>query len=378
MRQKTSDLRQLLASTVNHVRSGRATSRTALSESLNLSASTVGLYVDQLIGTGHLDESGLEHGTMGRPKRKLAVRPSPGWFAGVEFTSDRVQIIGADFAGRVTKPEEIHLSRRPVVSEVLDTIQTALTRWRDKQSLPLLGIGLGAPGLVDSKAGVSLLYSFVPEWENIPLREIVQKQFQVPVTLEGSLRAVALAERCFGSHREVQDYVVVGVRSGFGTACMQEGRLLRGVHHAAGEIGLWPWPLAGDDRVYEMHHRLSAPMTYRRLAGIHEEAPVPEDLHSALASVADRRGPVWDSVVADYAKVLGCLQMVLDPELYFLHGPLTALGDGFCEAVMQASLKVAPALKDIPVKMIRSQLGDSAGALGAASLAMESWLPTHV
>lgn len=377
MRQKTSDLRQLLASTVIQIRSGKATSRTALADSLNLSASTVGLYVDQLIGTGHLDESGLEHGTMGRPKRRLAVRHTPGWFAGVEFTSDRVQIVGVDFAGKVVKTEEVHLSPRPTVSEVLEAIQKGLTGWREEQSLPLLGIGLGAPGLVDSKGGISLMYSFVSGWENIPLREIVQKQFHVPVTLEGSLRAVALAERWFGSHREVNNYVVVGVRSGFGTACMQEGGLLRGSHHAAGEIGLWPWPLSGG-QTREMHHRLSAPMTYRRLAGIDEEAPVPEDLRTAMLSLANERGPVWNAVVADYARVLSCVQLVLDPELYLLHGPLTALGDAFCQDVMTASMGVAPALEDVKVKLIRSQLGDDAGALGAASLAMESWLPSHI
>lgn len=379
MRQKISDLRQLFASTLLQVRSGRATSRTILAQALGISASTVGLYVDQLITSGHLSESGLEHGSMGRPKRRLLVLATPGWFAGVEFNANRVQITGVDFAGQAMGTEQIRLSPQATPAEIQALLISGIKRWQERQpELPLLGIGVGAPGLVNSSAGISLLYTFISGWKNVPLKDILTQKFGVPVQVENNLRAIALAERWFGSHRQESDYVIVGARFGFGIACMQGGQLLQGAHHASGEVGLWPWPLAGDEPSRELHHWLSAPMTYRRLAGLPETAPVPDDLYAALGQLAGTPNTNWDEVADDFARVLGCVQLLLDPNLCLLHGPLTALGNRFCEAVMEASTRVAPALKDIPLKLVCSNLGDEAGALGAASLAMEAWVPSGV
>ncbi|SKA97043.1 Sugar kinase of the NBD/HSP70 family, may contain an N-terminal HTH domain [Prosthecobacter debontii] len=378
MRQKNSDLRQLLASTVLQVRSGRATSRTTLARALGISASTMGIYVDQLIATGHLHESGLDHGLMGRPKRRLSIRSNPGWFAGVEFNADRLQLVGVDFAGLVIHAETLPLPENMDAADAKNHLMEVLARLCSRQSTPLLGLGVGAPGLVNTESGIALRYSFIKGWENIPLKSFLEEKLSVPVTVESNLRAIALAEKWFGSHRELSDYVVVGPRSGFGIACVQRGRLIQGAHYAAGEIGLWPWPLSGDTQATEMHRVLSAPMTYRRLAGIAETAPVPQDLYTAMLSIKSERHPQWDDVITDFARVLGCVQLLLDPRICFLHGPLTALGESFCSAIMEASRGIAPALKDIRLSLVCSQLGDDAGALGAASLAMEHWLPKYV
>lgn len=378
MRQKNSDIRQLLASTVLQVRSGRATSRTTLARALDISASTTGLYVDQLIATGHLHESGLDHGLMGRPKRRLSVRSSPGWFIGLEFNADRMQVVGVDFAGQVIHSEAIPLEDGIDATQVTLLMLDVIRRLSGQQSLPLLGIGLGAPGQVDAKTGISLRYTFIRDWVDIPLCSFLENRLSLPVTLESNLRAIALAERWFGNYRDLSDYIIVGPRSGFGIACVQKGHLLQGAHHAAGEIGLWPWPLSGSEKTQEMHHVLSAPMTYRRLAGIGANAPVPRDLYTAMFSLMSERNYLWDEVIADYARVLGLVQLLIDPQVCFLHGPLTALGDPFCQAIMEASRNVAPALKDIRLNLVRSQLGDDAGALGAACLAMEAWRPNYL
>lgn len=378
MRQKTSDLRQLYASTIIHIRSGRAISRSSLAQTLGISASTVGIYVDQLLATGHLNETGLDHGGMGRPKRKLEVQASPGWFAGIEFTADRIQLTGVDFSGQAMATEKIPLFASTSAAEIQEMISQSLKRWVSSQPLRLLGIGVGAPGLVDSANGICLRFDFIPDWKNVPLGEILYHRFGVPVVVENNLRAIAMSERWFGSHRKEKDYLIVAARSGFGVANVQAGQLMHGAHHAAGEIGLWPWPLAGDDTGQALHHSLSAPMAYRRLAGLSETAPVPQDLYTALFSLAEERGPRWDEVAADYGHVMAYMQLLLDPQFCVLHGPLTALGDPFCRAIMKAALHFAPALNDIPLILNCTQLGDEAGALGAASLAMEAWMPNHV
>lgn len=375
MRQKPTDQRQLLASTILQVRSLRATSRTALARHLGVSASTTGLYVDQLIATSFLHESGLEHGSMGRPKRMLRTRAEAGWFAGVEFNAERIQITGVDFSGQPILSAVRHLVSPLSTDCIMRTIQEMIATMTARAQSSLLAIGVGAPGIVDPQKGVALEYTFVTDWKQVPIVKILSAAFRVPVTLENNLRVIALAERWFGGGRDLDHYVILGPRSGFGIAMMQGGKVITGKSFAAGEIGRWPWPLDGKKETVELHLALCAPAIYRRLAGLEPTAPVPADLRLAFASLDAERRPAWSGVVEDFARVIACVQLMADPEVFFLHGPLTALGEAFCQDVVTAVRNLVPALARHPLQIVGSSLGDDAGSLGAASLAMEAWVP---
>jgi hypothetical protein len=67
--------------------------------------------------------------------------------------------------------------------------------------------------------------------------------------------------------------------------------------------------------------------------------------------------------------------VLLDSQAYFLHGPLTALGDGFCASIVEHARKLVPAIDRRPPVIWRSSLGDNAGAIGVACRAMEVWTP---
>lgn len=367
------ELRENLSKAILHVRSGHATSRRVLADVLKLSPSTTGDYVDQLIASGHLCESGLEQGRMGRPKRVLRTVPAAGWFAGIEFNAERIQAVRVDFSGAQTQTITRNLPEDANAKSVMAEITALITELKRGAVGPLLAIGVGAPGLVDTAKGVALHYSFLPDWRDIAVRDELMKRFHVPVILENNLRVIALAERWFGGGRELDDYVILGPRSGFGIAVMKHGRLIDGQHHATGEIGRWVWPLTGAGG--EMHDVLSSPAVWRRLAGVSDRARLPQDLHGALQSLAVSEGAGWEGLVDDYARVIGLLHLLLDSHAYFLHGPLTALGTRFCEDVTRQAVALMPALRQMPPRMVISSLGDDAGGLGAASHAMEAWQP---
>ncbi len=364
------DQRQLIAQAVLHVRSQRATSRRTLADVLRLSPTTAGQYVDQLIASGHLNETGLEKGPMGRPKRTLATNPDAGWFAGIEFNAERIQAVRVDFSGAKTEgcsttlPESV--TPKAVVAEISKTI-AALTQ---SATGPLLGIGVGVPGVVDPVAGIARDYAFIEAWKDVPLAKTLHSRHDVPVTLDNNLRAIALAERWFGGAGDLADYVILGPRSGFGIAMVVGGHIVTGTEHAAGEVGRWPWPDGG-----ELHDALSSPAVWRRLTGKTKRASLPSDLHAALSIFVDNRDDARAAIIEDYARVLASMHLLLDTHTWFLHGPLTALGDAFCADIVAAAPRLAPSLKAKPIRLLRSQLGDDAGALGAASLAMERWSP---
>lgn len=367
--------RQFLAQAVLHVRSGRAASRRELADMLKLSPSTAGQYVDQLLDSGLLLESGLEQGAIGRPKRLLSVSPDAGWFAGVEFNAERVQSVRVDFAGNVTGSHVEYLGAEVNAEHVLKTIASVIKGLSGRTGTALQGVGVGCPGVVDPTSGTGQFYAYIPEWEKVPVVERLQKRFEAPVTVDNNLRAIALAERWFGGGRNASNYVILGPRRGFGVAVVHEGRVMRGSTDAAGEIGRWPWPVADGSATQEMQDALNASVVYRRLAGLTNRGRLPLDLRAALLNHADATGEAWDGVIADYARVIGCLHLLLDSEAYFLHGPLTGLGTRFCEEVKARAVEICPAMKDHPPNIVASALGDNAGALGAASQAMEAWAP---
>ena len=364
------DQRQLLAQAVLHVRSQRATSRRTLADVMRLSPTTAGQYADQLIASGHLTEIGLEKAAMGRPKRSLSTNPKAGWFAGIEFNAERIQGVRVDFSGARTDGCITSLPEAVTPKTVIGEINKMVVALARGAAGPLFGIGVGVPGIVDPVAGIARDYAFIEGWKDVPLAQTLRDKHAVPVTLDNNLRAIALAERWFGGAGDLADFVILGPRSGFGIAIVIGGKVVAGAEHAAGEVGRWPWNDGS-----ELHDALSSPAVWRRLIGKTKRARLPSDLHSALAVFREQRGEAYTAIVADYARVLSSLHLLLDTHSYFLHGPLTALGDVFCSDITARISSLVPSMAGKPLRLLRSQLGDDAGALGAASLAMETWEP---
>lgn len=373
MRKQPADHRAMLGSAILNLRSRHATSRSSLARALGASASTLSLYVEQLMAEGYVRETGLDKANLGRPRRLLDLVPEAGWFAGLEFNAQRVSAVVVDFSGRCLNVENQELPEGADAAQVLRSLVNLVDKLRKAQPTPLLGIGVGVPGLVDRKKGVGRFFSFIRKWEKVPVAELLHQRFKTSITVENNLRVIALAERWFGGGRDIRDYVILGPRSGFGLAIIHDGQLLHGAHDLAGEVGLWLWPHSAGERA--MHDQLSAVAIYRRLAGLADDSPLPSDLRQALCDVADPQSAAWKEVVTEFARVLRSVQLIVDPEVFFLHGPLTSLGRSFCDDVEKVAVFALPGMPELRIRIVGSELGEEAGALGAASLAMEEWNP---
>lgn len=380
MRRSAAGIREALGSAVLQLRRGTAASRSSLAQALGIAASTGGLYVDLLIESGYIAENGLNQGRMGRPRRSLALRPDAGWFAGIEFHAARVQTVRVDFAGQLVASDEFPLPGSTDASEVLEILAQRIEFLAREGPAPLLGIGVGAPGVVDPATGIARDYRFISGWQNIPIVDELRSRFSVPVSLENNLRAVAMAERWFGDGTGLKNFVCLGLRTGVGAGIVVDGKLLCGSHYAAGEVGSWPWPLQAKNDT-RLESQLSAPAIYRRVNSLNDDARIPADLRSAFAQLAPgfRTGtqisPAWAPVVDDLAKFISCLHLLLNPSAFFLHGPLAAMGGDFCESIAALGQEISGSTDAAPLCLLPSKLGDEAGALGAAGFAMESWQP---
>ena len=365
-------IREDLARCVLHLRSGRADCRRSLAKQLQLAASTAGHYVEQLLAAGLISEDRAAATGRGRPRRLLRVAGRAGWFAGVEFHAQRVQAVAVDFAGRMQASQQTRLPAAVTTRQILAEITRLVRSLKRMRTEPLLGLGVGVPGVVDPDAGIARHDEFVTDWRDVPVAARLGSRLRVPVTLENNLRAIAFAERWLGAGRELSDFVVLGPRSGFGLALVLGGQLRPGAHLAAGAVG--HWPIAADSSG-QLHDRLAAPAIWRRLTGRSTRSRLPSDLRAALAEAAGRASSAMRAVIRDYACLLGRLHLLLDASAYLLHGPLTGLGPAFCEAVAQEAVRQSPQLASRPPRFLLTTLGDDAGAVGAACQAMEAWRP---
>lgn len=373
MRKKPEDQRQFAAECVVMIRTGMGGSRRELSTALGMSPSTAGLYVDQLIDAGYVAETGLDYGSMGRPKRRLEVRPEAGWYVGVEWNADRLNAVRLDFAGALLQEVAVDMPPRVSKEEVLSEIEKAILAITEGVKGRFLGIGLGSPGVVDPVEGTASDFSFISDWQQVPLKKRFEDRFATPVAVGNNLRVISMAERWFGGAAGMRDFVVVGPRSGFGVAIVANGELLGGSSEAAGEVGNWFWGNSASGT--ELHYALSAPSVWRRLTNAPPETPAPLDLRAGMEEIAAKQDGCWKGVAKEFALVIGQLHLLLDTEAFFIHGPLCGLGKGFWEEVVHQSEVLMPRLITRSPNVHCSTLMDNAGALGAASLAMKSWLP---
>src|SRR5208282_2981098 len=101
--------------------------------------------------------------------------------------------------------------------------------------LHAIGISCGSP--LDPVEGVIQSPPNLPLWKDVPIKSILEEEFQVPCFLENDANAGALAEHWFGAGRGVENMVFLTMGTGLGAGLIFDGRLYRGTSYLAGEIG---------------------------------------------------------------------------------------------------------------------------------------------
>jgi predicted NBD/HSP70 family sugar kinase len=112
-----------------------------------------------------------------------------------------------------------------------------LGEWIDRSSdaTPLLGVGLGVPGVFDSRTG--LLDSPLLGWRKIPLAQELGDELRLPVLVDNDVNTLAVAERLYGRGRAIDHFVTVTIGRGVGLGIVAAGDIYRGFRGGAGEFG---------------------------------------------------------------------------------------------------------------------------------------------
>ncbi len=101
----------------------------------------------------------------------------------------------------------------------------------------LRSIAIGAPGVTDVDNGIVVATSYLMGWQNVPLRALIEKEFNIPAAVDNDVNMAAVGESWTGSARQARDFVFLAIGTGIGAGIVLDGRPYRGCSWAAGEIG---------------------------------------------------------------------------------------------------------------------------------------------
>lgn len=222
------------------VRTGEATSRSALARVTGLAPSTVGLRVDVLSRLGLVVESGADASRGGRRARSLGIARGAGFVAALDVGAHHTQVSLTDLSGDQlalrSLPAVTRDGPREVVAFLWGELE-ALVRDEGLAEDRLRGLAIGLPAPIEYPSGRVVLPSFMPSWHGAVIPELFAAHTPVPVLAENDANLLALAEQQAVDRSGQQEHLLavkLGTRIGCGI--ISAGRLHRGTGGAAGEI----------------------------------------------------------------------------------------------------------------------------------------------
>ena len=233
-------LRQINLSTVlTHLRQNAPISRAALAELTGLNRATITRLVRELIEHGFVRETGFQSIRAGRPSILLQLDPDAGCIIGAEVEVKFGSIILTDLAARVLWRQEVDFGDNDEPGVVLNStaqlIRQALAR-ANETNRHILGLGMSLPGLVDVSSGV-LLFAPNMRWSDVPVKQWLENEFDIPIYVDNKANMAALAESYFGSARGSEYVLYINITAGVGAGIVLNQRIMAGASGLAGEVG---------------------------------------------------------------------------------------------------------------------------------------------
>ncbi|HEX2910537.1 MAG TPA: ROK family protein [Chloroflexia bacterium] len=318
------------------------------------------------------------------PALRESNEPSPGvrLYAGLDIGGTKMAagLVTAkgELALRLTVPTEASQGGAAVLERALELVEKLLQE-AASQGLPApTALGIAAGGRIDTERGVVAAASaMIPGWTGTPLVESFQARFGLPCQADNDVNAQALAESRFGAGRGYRQMLYAAAGTGLGGGLVLDGRLYRGGHYCAGEIGHSLYRAGGlacecgRQGCLEQYTATAAIQRYYRTAsGAERILSIPELASQAEANPYGPAGRAFTEAGSALGTGLASLACLLDPQVIVLGGGLAAASPLYLEAARRGYRQQAwPELADLP--LLPGLPGGLAGISGAAALVME-------
>jgi glucokinase len=270
---------------------------------------------------------------------------------------------------------------KKVVARLVDNI----TKQRDiaiQRGLRVTAVGVGAPGVIRMDTGVVVKSPNFPDWNNLPLRDELEKALRIPVVIENDANAAALGEQWRGAGRGINSMILLTLGTGVGGGIVLDNKIWQGADGMAGEVG--HMTLVPDGRqcgcgntgCLEMYASARGIVqSYREASGTLEYTSSSELTSAQIYQKARNGERIARQVMKDMGSMLGIgianLINIFNPNMIVIGGGVKEAWDLFIGATHEEIMKRAFQVPAERTEIVPSLLGDDAGMIGAAAGALQ-------
>ena len=211
-------------------------SRAEIARITHLTRTTVSDVVTGLLAEGLVQEVGLGASIGGKSPILLSVEADSRFLIGLNLAQNKFVGAIVNLRGEIKETVEVEV-HDDNGEKALRLVYQILDELLKKKRKPIVGIGVGAPGLINTREGI-VVNAVNLEWQDLPLGQLLEKKYKLPVSVLNDSQATAIGEFVYGGeHGLDENLIVVNVRHGIGAGILINGRLFQGDGGGAGEIG---------------------------------------------------------------------------------------------------------------------------------------------
>lgn len=359
-------------------------SRARLSRLSSLTPPAVSALVKDLHKRNLIREVGRGKSTGGRRPVMLEFNPAFGHVVGVDLGASTTRFAAADFVGRIIhRFEEKTLAAGPAQA-VLDQIQFGIERLLrncELQAGDVHALGIGVPGMTNVTEGRVINAVNLEGWIDVPLRDILEGSFGMPVAVDNDVNMAALGEHWKGRAQGQKNFVFMAMGTGIGAGIFLDGKLHRGHRWYAGEIShinldyrRWATDYGehgylesrvGASAIERLAERAFGPPRSRKDA---QEKPDPSRLFRAARFGNSKAAQAVQKIGVFLGTAVANIATILDPSMVVFGGGISQYGEQLLDPIRKVASKIIANCPEICL----SSLGTSAQLYGAIHLALQT------
>lgn len=288
----------------------------------------------------------------------------------------------------ISVPTEAHRGQALGLERMCEAIRLAVAKSGLKIS-SIAAIGVATPGTMDLPAGIILDPPNLKPWQNVPVRDHIQKAFKLPTAFQNDANAAAFGEFWAGAGKDAHSMVLFTLGTGVGGGIIIDDLVLEGEHSHGAELGHMKIEMTnprtcGCGRLGCLEAYASATAVVKRAT----ETIAARGVRTALSALHKNKGgltaraifdaakagdAIADQIVQDtaYYLAVGAVNMMhtIDPDMIVFAGGMIAAGSGFLNRIRKVVKELAFPVPAAKTRICYAQLGTDAGFIGAAGCA---------
>lgn len=308
-------------------------------------------------------------------------------------TNIKVSVFDERFhlVGENRTPTEVSYGSEHVLNRMLENI-TSLLEQLGLTSEDIRCMGIGVPGILDIRNGISRFSPNFPQWKEVPIVAWMENHLRIPCYIDNDARVNLYGEWKFGAGKHRDHVLMITLGTGLGGAAVVDGKVIYGSTGSAGEIGHInmfregrPCRCGSSGCLGRYVSALGILRTFREKIEAGGSSIILDwvngDLNQITAEMLsdayDEGDPLAIETMKETGELLGyglCAVFSLyNPEIIIVGGGMSNTGERLLQYTKQILDTHALRIPYNACTMVTAVLGDAAGMLGAAVYAKEQW-----